>query len=347
MTILRRCLGLDIGSEKIKLVELYKKGRGNVYVETFTNIDTPTDALDNGKIINSEKLRNSLSKLIASCNCKTDNVVLGLGNLDIVIRKVNLPPLSDKEVAQALNFELADILAISPKELQDVAYSYQIIGRTKKETQLLVVSCQQSFLEPYLDVVRSVGLLPHVVDISAFALPRISPTEDNCCYVDLGANQTTIYAVIGGQFAVYRILPFGGQLIDYGICKAFSVDEAEAKELKHNNNVDYLLLEGTGQKSPLYSIFQQYIGGVLQTLDYLRSQERVSSVADVLNKLVLCGGNALLAGFDQVFQDELDIEVALLEPFSNVDLAIDKQLPHEDSLIYSNAMGLALRGLAE
>lgn len=341
---MRRCLGLDIGSDQIKLVELQKKSRGVVVVNSLAKIDTPAKAVSKGKITEHQKLKNCLGKLLN--DTKTDNVVLGIASQDVMIRKASLPAMPDKEVAQALEFELPDILNISPEDLPNITYSYEILSRTSNDIHLLVVSCLRSLIEPYLEVVRSVGLVPQVIDIAAFALPRITQSDESCCYVDLGANQTTIYTEINGRFAVYRILPFGGELIDDGIAKAFGVDELEAQALKHKHDLDYLLLEGTGQKSLLRSIFQQYIGGVLQTLDYLRAQERVSLVSDVLDKVVLCGGNALLTGFDQMFQEELDIEVTHLNPFTQSNIVTEVDLP-EDALVYGNAMGLGLRGLVE
>ncbi len=342
---MRRALGLDFGSEQIKIVELHQK-RGFDLVTGYAKVNTSKGAIGQGKVLNQDLLLSDLKRLLAKLNPKTENVILGLSGQDVLIRQTSLPSMPDRDIAQSLEFELENIFKLTPSKVNQFVYSYSILSKTENEIKLLVVGCQRNLIQPYIDVVKEVGLEPHVIDIAAFNLSRILGEDKNVCFVDLGAQQTIVYVQLNGVYSVYRILPIGGQLIDDGISECFAVDLEGARELKLKHDIDYLLVEGTGSKSLLRSIVQQYVGGILQTLDYLRAQSRSSSITEVLDQVLLCGGNANLQGLDSLLTEELGLAVKVLNPFALLDKQAELIIP-EEGAIYANAVGLALRGLDE
>lgn len=343
--MLKKCVGLDIGSELIKLVQLQKKGRGSYLVDLCQKIQTPKDSVTNGKIVDINQLRPSLERLIRAADLTTDNVVLGLGSPEIMIRKTEFPSMPGKELAQAIRFELSDILMLDDSSIEDIAFSYEVLHAGENQQKVLVVGCRRELVEPYIDLLNSVGLIPWVVDIAAFALPRLMNNRNGTCFVDLGANKTVIYVEKDMTYCVYRILPFGGSLITKAIQDTFEVDTLKAEDLKQRYDIDYLISKGIGEKSLLSSVFQQYVGGIYQTLDYLRSQARASRLNEVIDEVVLSGGNSLITGFDQLIREELGIDVTVLDPFRGIDFLL--QTTPKDRPLYANAVGLALRGLEE
>ncbi len=343
--MLKKCLGLDIGSEQIKLVQLQRKGRNSYLVSSCQKIKTPEGSVANGKIMDVERLRKCLQLLIKGSGITTDNVVMGLASPEIMIRKTEFPSMPGKELAQAIRFELSDILMLDDSSIEDIAFSYEVLHAGENQQKVLVVGCRRELVEPYIDLLNSVGLVPWVIDIAAFALPRVIDTRNRICFVDLGAEQTVIYVEKNMTYSVYRILPFGGSLINNVIKETFGVDSYKAEDLKHRYDIDYLISKGIGEKSLLSSVFQQYVGGIYQTLDYLRSQARASRLSEVIDEVVLSGGNSLITGFDQLIQGELGIDVTVLDPFTGINF-LSQTMPKEPP-IYANAVGLALRGLEE
>lgn len=343
--MMRRCLGLDIGSEQTKLVELEKKGRSGVAVTSYGKTVTLDSAVKKGKIADIGALTRVLQQLVLKTKKKTERVVIGLNNQDISIRHLTLPQMPDKEIAQSLEYELSDIFKVEPENTKDISYGYEILARNPQDVKVLLIGCNYSLIKPYVEATKQAGLTPYVIDISAFAVPRVKMDGKNRCYVDLGAYQTVVYVEINGEYSVYRILPIGGKLIDEAISSAFEIDLNAARKLKATESVDHLLMEGSGQLSLIRSAFQQYIGGILQTLDYVRAQVRASSILEILDEVVIYGGNALIKGLEQMLTQELEIEVNKLDPFAEIS-TVDNSQTH-DAPIYSNAVGLALRGLEE
>lgn len=343
----KTCLGLDIGSSHIKIVELAKHGRHGYQVLAYAKIPTPKNAFIQARVNDANALSIAIRKLMTMLDTKTDKVILGLNGVDLMMKQLTLPLMPKKELEQAVDFELDNLFKLPPnKTLDDLSISYDVGRQTPTDQTVLVVGCPKSFMKPYVDAAKSADLVTQIVDVAAFTLPRLISDGKRCCHVDLGEYETIIYVELDGFFTLYRVLPIGGAMINEAISQAYEVDERTADKLKLEYDIDYLLVNGTGPKSLLRSLIQQYVGGILQTLDYLRSQARGSSIRDVIDQVVLSGGNAHLAGLANLLQEEIGIDVIRLDPFSDFSLASELEVP-EDNCIYSNALGLALRGLTE
>lgn len=345
----KSCLGLDVGSYQIKIAEVVKQGRSGFRINQLVKFVPPKRSIENHKLLDPNILGTALNRVLVQHGIKTDRVVLGLNSPDILIRQASLPQMGKKELEQAIELDLADILNL-PSHLNKEAmyHSFDIASEVGGTMEVVVVACPKSLLDPYISMMKKADLEPTVIDISAFSLPRINPSfaSSRVCFVDLGYSQTVIYIELNGVYGVYRILPLGGRLLDEAIAEAFAVDLADAQRLRSELSLEELLTQGTGSKSLLRSVVQQYVGGLLQTLDYLRSKSRASAISEVLEQVVLLGGMADVKGFDTILQQELDIEVTCLNPLTNFSLANNLEVP-QDYGVYANAIGLAVRGLTE
>ena len=86
------------------------------------------------------------------------------------------------------------------------------------------------------------------------------------------------------------------------------------------------------------------IGGILQTLDFLRAEERASTIGEVIDGVMLLGGTSHLRGLDTMLSQELSVPVTVANPFIEQNLGDGVSLPI-DHAAYGSALGLALRGL--
>ncbi len=69
-----------------------------------------------------------------------------------------------------------------------------------------------------------------------------------------------------------------------------------------------------------------------------------------ISKIILCGGGANLRGFPQFLSERLKIPAACGNPWINIlkpPLKEIPALPYKESLTYTTALGLALRGIIE
>ena len=340
----KSCLGLDIGSYQIKIAELVREGKHNYRIKELLQFAPPEGSLNHDQLLDPDLFAYALRGALKERGVKTARVVLGLNSHSMSIRQVVMPRMKARELEQAVELDLNEILKLPANQAADsVYYSYDAISRGTG-LDVVVVGCAKELLDPYIAMMNAAELEPKIIDVAAFNLPRLveNSSEMRTCYVDLGYEQTVIYVEQHGFYAVYRILPIGGRLLDEALSLAFEIDVIEAQKLKYEYSLEELISKGVGSTSALRSVVQQYTGGILQTLDYLRSQSRASRISDILDQVVLCGGISHFRGLMTAFQQELDVAVNRLNPFEFFTQGQSFNQP-VDYGVYANSIGLAMR----
>ena len=338
----RKWLGLDMGSTYMKCVEVTAKRR-SLTVTALGKIPTPPRLIQRGVISDPALAEEAIRELLTHSGVSAKHTILGLSTSDILVRRHYMPALNKRELRQALEFELPDLVSFSFESPKEVSYSFEVLHEDGSELELLFVACKRSLIDPYLQSLRSSDLEPTVIDLQAFNWPRLPLEKQRVCFVDLGAHHTTVYVELEGVYKVYRVLPIGGYHFTQGIAAAFECDEAQAVRLQMTRDLDFLLTDGTGEKSTLRSILQQFIAGILQTLDFLRAEERAVHIRDVLDVVYLVGGASHLNGLAPVLAQDIELTVEVLNPFANVVVSENISIP-EDFGSYTSALALALRG---
>jgi type IV pilus assembly protein PilM len=341
----RKRLGVDIGTTYIKCVEVTRRGR-NLVVTAMGKTATPKNAVQKGSLANPLAVAEALRGLLEEMGVLGKTAVLGITSPDVMVKSHRMPLMKDKELGKALEFELAELVNFPFDDVREVSYDFAVLNRNLSDVEILFVACRRALLDPFLNCLEDVGLEVAVIDLQAFNWPRLKAQPQRVCYVDVGEEQTTLYVELEHTYKVYRILPIGGFHFTQGIMQAFACGPAEARKLKEERHLDFLLTQGTGQLSTVRSVFEQYIAGILQTLDFVRAEERATHIREVLDSVYILGGMAHLQGFQSVLKEEIDLDVAVLNPFENTATAEGVEIP-EDFASYASALALAIRGVEE
>jgi len=145
------------------------------------------------------------------------SVWLGIANQQIVLRRLELPPIEDAdERAAAVRFQAAEAI---PMPLDDVVLDHQVTGqRTDEEghikMQLIVVAARHAMVGAFVDCVREAGLKPVGMDLDAFALVRAlgtpSVSDDSARVYCHLAGVTTLAIAVGSACHFSRVLPGSG-----------------------------------------------------------------------------------------------------------------------------------------
>jgi|GEM_PF-345045 len=343
LRIRKSYIGLDIGSSTMKFVEARGQGR-TVTIVGYGMLPIAPNMILRGRIIKEQALEALLLHLTANYDLGTERVILGLNSPEISVKAEKLPSMKEDELEKAIEFELPDLVGFALDSPKDIAYSYDFIQKGRTEIEILFAACQRSLLDPYIRAINGVGLELHAIDLQALTWPRLFRQAPRVCFVDIGAKQMTLYAELDGIYKVYRTLPTGGHEITKGIMQAFQCDRTEAEKLQRNHHVDHLLANGAGPKTAIRTTFQEIIGGILQTLDFLRAEERASRIEEILDQVLLLGGTSHMQGLDDMLAQELGISVAVANPFVEQNLDSGLSLP-ANYAAYGSALGLAIRGL--
>jgi len=343
----RQAIGIDFGHSSIKLVEV-KRGK-QLQIKRAVLLPLPPEALAGGVIQNAELVNEALSGLSSALRLERSMVVAGVAGTQVHVRPARVPEAPAAELYPQVMREFAAALRLLPEE-EDLYYiDYAVLpsaGITERE--VLMVGMRRLDAVTFADVLREAHMPPYVLEVQAFALPRVWPRDDRACYIDIGAEQTQVLVVSAGEYELYRLLPIGMRRLRAEIVKAYGISEEEAQALQLEQHIDMIMVQAPGQRAPLQAAVDELVGGIIQTLEYLRARQRAVSVGELVPHAYLSGGGALQKGMDYLLSEEIGLNVTALNPFANC-LGV-AALPAETQALaplFAGALGLALRGLEE
>jgi type IV pilus assembly protein PilM len=205
----RNVVGLDIEPGYVAAVQ---GSSGRVAVEKAAWATLAPGAMHDGEVVDVDVLAEALRDLFGEHKLPK-KVRLGVANQRIVMRVVDLPPLTDaKEIASAVRFQAQDQI---PMPLEQAVLEHQVLGTVQTpegtRTRVVVVAARRDTIEKLIEAVKRAGLSPLGIDLSAFAMIRAlhrPGTNGPVVYVNVGG--ITNLAVAEGSTCIFtRVIPYG------------------------------------------------------------------------------------------------------------------------------------------
>jgi type IV pilus assembly protein PilM len=183
----KKVIGLDIQPGYVAAVQT----RDGVAVERAATAPLAPGVVRDGEVVDVETLAEVLRTMFAEHKLGK-RVRLGLANQRIVMRTLDLPPLTGaKEIASAVRFQAQDHI---PMPLDQAVLEHQSLGLVETidgpRTRVVVVAARRDMLDRQLAAVSKAGLRAHGIDLSAFALIRALHQPGN--------TEPTLYIAVGG-----------------------------------------------------------------------------------------------------------------------------------------------------
>lgn len=239
----QRVLALDIGSRFIKAVEL-RMARGTISVLRVAVSPTPPDALDKSQILDPEGLGLEIRRLMTEHKITTRNVVISVrGQSSVVVRPIELPKMSLKELADTMKFEVERHI---PFAVSEVVMDYAPfvdpaeLPETDENMKVLLAVAQEELINAYLKLLKVAKLTPVALDVEILASIRAlvdiqrdaGGYEGAVALINVGASTTDISIVKQGELAFNRSVPIAGDALTNAIVEQLGRTFEEAEELK-------------------------------------------------------------------------------------------------------------------
>jgi type IV pilus assembly protein PilM len=164
-------VGLDIQPGHIAAVRA--RVNGSIVAEYAAALPLPADTVREGEVLDESVLGDTLRELFRDSRL-SKRVRVGVANQRTVLRTLELPPITDrKELEAAVRFQAQEQV---PMPLANAVLDFHALGvhdtPTGSRQQVVLVAAQRDMVARLLAAVRSAGLRPEGVDLSAFALIR-------------------------------------------------------------------------------------------------------------------------------------------------------------------------------
>jgi type IV pilus assembly protein PilM len=332
---------IDISEQSIKYGELGITSSG-LYLNKYGKEIIPSGVVVSGKIEKEDELIQVLKKIKEKENLHYIRV--SLPEEQMYLFTLSLPKTDDENIREMILLQIEEHI---PLKAPDCIFDYDIISTYDQNILIEVVAIAEATLTSYLSVFKQVGLVPLSFELEAQAIARaVIPTGDinPVMIVDFGNTKTGISISNNGRVFLTTTLSIGGIDLTNMIAKNFSLSFEDAEKMKHEYGID--------QVSKAEDIFPAILNGISVLRDELNKQymywetHNNNSAQNKINHIILCGGDANLAGLSEYLELSMKIKVENANVWVNI-LDKNKEIPEmsfEDSLGYATVLGLALGG---
>lgn len=352
-------VGLDIGATSVKAVQL-RKDKGRVILETYGALATgPYDRKPVGAAVtlSEDAVATLITDLFKEANITTNDVALAIPLKSSLVVTIELPPMTDQELARAVPIEARKYV---PVPINEVALDWWVIPSREPESALdlasgapaptptaevLVAAIHKGTLAQYQKIAELATLSISISEIETFSLIR-SSLEGNTlvpvAIIDIGAASSKMAIVDYGVVKLSHTIGKGAQDVTTAIARSFNVDFARAEEIKREAG----LVESIAGDSILPSVSPvlEYIFSEANRviIEYQKAHNRS------VGKIIFIGGGALLKGMMTLAEKSFSIPLALGTPFAKVATpAFLESVLKEAGLEFAVSIGVALRALED
>jgi len=218
------CVGLDIGSSSIKVVQVKETKKG-VQLMNFGLEPIPSQSIVDGAIMNQGAVVDAIRNVFGRLRIREKRVAIAVGGHSVIIKKISVPPMTRGELEEQIKWEAEHHVPFDP---HDVQIDYEVIDEENAQGQmdLLLVAAKNELLNDYAAVVRDAQLKPVVVDLAAFAVQNAFernyglPPDESVALVNIGASISTINIVVNGVTTFTREVTIGGNAYNRGDSEA-------------------------------------------------------------------------------------------------------------------------------
>ncbi len=336
-------VGVDIGTYTLKLIELKKSGSKFSVVRAATIPNTigrvlPSDPSER------EKLITLLKSSFAEFHFPTTKVRVGLPEAMVSTKIVQMPPLSDAELASAIVWQAEQYIPIPASELQ---LEYQVLYRPDKKSlsdqmRVLLVGVTKQTIDQFSTMLFESDLELSGMETNMLALYRLIASErglPTTMVVHFGSSTTEMFVIHNGELAFVYAYPNGGTVLSRSLEKSLGLDPTQAEAYKRTYGLDGTQLEGKVREA-MQPVFKIFVTEMQKALQYFSGSHQGAQVSRIL----LTGGSASLPNIIPSIAETLPMEITLYSPFANLNMEKGVEIQPLDMPAYAVAIGLAMGG---
>lgn len=307
-------IGLEIEPGRIAAAEVTVNG--SVLLSRAASAELPVGAVRDGEVADVATVSAALKQLWGENKGLDRNVRVGVANSKIVVRTVDVPPVTgDKELAAAVRFVAAEEL---PMPLDSAVLDFQPIGLVDTpegpRMRVAIVAARREMIDSVMSAVTGAGLKPVGIDLSAFAMVRVlgGANPGTALYLSVGG-LTNLAVVVDGVCVFTRVAGSGveGMAIELAERRTLTLEHARMW-LTHVGLVQDLAdIEGDEEivsdaRTVLSEGVRRLANDVRSSLEFHQNQMVGGEIVD---RIILTGAALAIPGFTEVLETEVGLSI--------------------------------------
>lgn len=359
-------VGLDIGSFSIKMVEISQSPEG-ITLQNYLIKELPLGARGREKRF-SPLWEKTIKEVIVHLHETPNYLTLGISGPETAIMRMTLPQIPSPEMEAAIRWEGKKYFTFP---LNEASIYYKKMGEKEvdgvKKLDLLVTASLKQAVQKELEALKDYlpkisGITPQPFALkSIFKLSRMREEEGSFALIHLGAEETSINIIKGGELQFSRKIEIAGNDLTQALTEPFSVEGREfnlsierAEEIKKQYGIP---LSDSNQKTEegiplsrimfiLRPLLERLLTEIIRSIDFYKTQLKEKGI----ERVYISGGCAKLKNLREYLTGGLGIETEVLDPFYEISPALPgeslRNLLNAKSEL-SLALGLAIEKAEE
>ncbi|MEO0092806.1 MAG: pilus assembly protein PilM [candidate division WOR-3 bacterium] len=264
---------------------------------------------------------------------KPAQVLTFVSGPSVSVRQALFPKMSRRELRDSIVLRLDKY---SPFALEEAILDFRTLGSVKEagvpKDNVMVVAARKDIVSDHISTMRKAGLEPTAISIAPFALAgavrkfaRVKP-EENICVLDIGAEFTNIVFMKGERLDLARTITTAGNAITEAMTVSItteegelSLDAREAEAVKRRYGIpSETATEKLDSGIPVRRIatlqrsaLERFGAEINRSIDYYKREFGEPKI----DRILICGGSALLKGIQAFFEQTTKIPVEIFDPF--------------------------------
>lgn len=335
------CLGIDIGTSSVKIVELKKEaGRARLVSYGFSetvggkfNVDWQADSKRTAAVIN---------KICREAGIATREAVAALPTFSVFSSVINLAGVDKKDLSAAVHWEAKKVI---PIPLDEMILDWKKIeddpGGAKGNIKVLLTGAPRTLVKRYIDIFKAAQINLLSLETETFSLVRslLGNDRSTVMLVEIGTNTTDISVVDKSIPILNRSIDVGGFTITKSVAASLNISLERAEQFKYDLGVGSLASETDAIPKTIIETLNPIVNEIKYVINLYQSKNNKK-----VEKIILSGGSSLLINFVNYLSKLLDINVIIGNPWTRIACPVElKTTLDEVGPRLSVAAGLALR----
>ena len=345
-------LAVDIGTHSVKMAQI--SGSKNKFeLMNFSLMPLKEGCIVDGVIQQPDEVVDTLANMIKAEKIDTKYAVASIAGEAVIIKKIRVPLMTEEELAQNIQKEAEQYI---PFDIDDVSIDFQILNtknngseenQNEGTMEILLVAVQRDIIESRIDILYDAGLRPAIIDLDVFAMVNAfelgvdlnGREHEAIAVIDLGESFTHLNIMQDGLTAYTRDIPFGGSQCTKKLMTQFELPYKEIAKLKLGEIPSEIKSDEVIEV--IVKSFDKILAEVQKSFEFFSTTSNSQ-----VDRVLLTGGGALIAGVDGLFSHRLETPVEILNPMKGIKVnkrKFDQNTIEAMGPLSTVAIGLAAR----
>ena len=241
---LNSVLGIDIGSQKIKVAEVKTQGKEPV-VTALGMIDTPEGAVDHTGVYNSDAVGIAIKQLLHDSGASSGTAIVSVaGQASVLVRTLEVPRMSDAELSEHMQWEINRNIPFAESTVESDYRPLPDEDPSSPNMEVVMAIAPRSAIDTIIACMKKAGKGVAAIDVEPMGFARSLQIsyddlyhEKSVCVVDIGHKTTSINIFKDGKLLLPRQVPLGGEMFTQKISEELGCTMEDAEELKRTKAV--------------------------------------------------------------------------------------------------------------